>query len=630
MPDFITRLFPESSRKDTAPVNAYEGFQGNGAVVLRDRRGTAKAEIPEVDEKGYDGGNPLAIYKPTGAKAVSPAKAMGSFNGWTFAAVNAIAREISNIQFRLYQVKGDDDHEELTDHPLMTLLDGVNERMTGIELKYVMAAHLELTGNCYLLLDGVTSDTDQPRALYPLNPGSVRVHLQKDVFPYRLDHYTFTVDNKVFKFEPYQILHLKYPDPNDAFVGIGFVQSIPSWIDSDNYLMEYNRKYFINGAQIGLYIQTDTNVEGNIERIRKGFDNRQAGVENAHRVPVMPKGVKLEHTGVTHKDMDFSTLADVTRDRILAAAGVSKTILGTAESDTNRACYDDQTEVLTENGWKRYTEVKDGEKIAEYDGERNIVRFAVPLGKYVYPYKGKMIHFENCKMDIMVTPDHRMWYRPDHKGAEYRIGTAEKLPKICYFKAAAPQNDGEQIDLFTLPYYTKGSHPEIIGRTFYMDDWLEFLGYVISDGGVSSQARNWVITLFQKKQPHLNKIRACLERLKESGCIQFGEYQTPGEDGTRFNVHGKPVVMWMHEFIGSYANEKRIPEFVFKLCRRQRQIIFDALMVGDGSIDPREGRQSGYYSSTIPSARGRCSTSRFLPGHRGQSDHALHGTTGQS
>jgi HK97 family phage portal protein len=262
---------------------------------------------------------------------------MASFNGWTFAAVNAIAREISNIQFRLYQVKGDDDHEELADHPLMTLLDGVNERMTGIELKYVMAAHLELTGNCYLLLDGVTSDTDQPRALYPLNAGSVRVHLQKDVFPYKLDHYTFTIDNKVFRFELYQILHVKYPDPNDPLVGIGFVQSIPAWIDSDNYAMEYDRKFFQNGASIGLYIQTDTNGEGNIDCIRKSWGNRQEGVENAHKVPVLPKGVKLEHTGVTHKDMDFPTLADTTRDRILAAAGVSKTILGTAESDTNRS-----------------------------------------------------------------------------------------------------------------------------------------------------------------------------------------------------------------------------------------------------------------------------------------------------
>lgn len=127
MPDALRRIFSLST-KDIAPVNSYEGFQSNGAVVLRDRRGTTKAEIPDVDLKSEGfGSDPLAIYKPTGAKSVSPAKAMANFNGWTFAAVNAIASEVANIQFRLYQVNGDD-HDEQDDHPLLTLLDGVNER----------------------------------------------------------------------------------------------------------------------------------------------------------------------------------------------------------------------------------------------------------------------------------------------------------------------------------------------------------------------------------------------------------------------------------------------------------------------------------------------------------------------
>jgi hypothetical protein len=64
-------------------------------------------------------------------------------------------------------------------------------------------------------------------ATRPLNPGRVRVKLNKDSFPYKLSHYEFTIDGKVFRFEPYQILHLKYPDPNDPFVGVGFVLPLP-------------------------------------------------------------------------------------------------------------------------------------------------------------------------------------------------------------------------------------------------------------------------------------------------------------------------------------------------------------------------------------------------------------------
>jgi HK97 family phage portal protein len=336
MPKFVTRLVDYASQKDTAPVNRLEGFQSNGAVVLRDRRGTRRAEIPSIDEKGFDGSDALAIYKPTGAKQVSAAKAMGNFNGWTYAAVNAIASEVANIQLRLYQIDGDD-HEEQEDHPLLTLLEGVNEQMTGIELKYVTMAHLELTGNCYWLLDGVSDDRSEPRAIYPLNPGSVRVKLNKNNFPYKLSHYEYTIDGKIFRFEPYQILHIKYPDPNDPFVGIGIPQTIPVWIDTDNYAMEYNRKFFLNGAAIGLYIATQTNIEGQIDRIRQGFKDAHSGIENAHKTPVMPKGVDIKNVGASMRDMDMAKLADATRDRILAGFRVSKTILGTAESDTNRA-----------------------------------------------------------------------------------------------------------------------------------------------------------------------------------------------------------------------------------------------------------------------------------------------------
>src|ERR1700722_7849468 len=116
----------------TLPANRYEGFTASGAIAVCDRSGTLKAEIPYADAKsGGMGADPMAIYKPSSAQSVSAAKAMGSFTGWTHAAVNAIASEVANIQLRLYKINGED-HEEQTDHPLLTLLDTVSEPTTGI------------------------------------------------------------------------------------------------------------------------------------------------------------------------------------------------------------------------------------------------------------------------------------------------------------------------------------------------------------------------------------------------------------------------------------------------------------------------------------------------------------------
>ena len=54
---------------------------------------------------------------------------------------------------------------EVDDHPLLDLLNSVNEFTTGIELKYVTSTHLELTGNCFWLLDGIKDEMGQPRAI---------------------------------------------------------------------------------------------------------------------------------------------------------------------------------------------------------------------------------------------------------------------------------------------------------------------------------------------------------------------------------------------------------------------------------------------------------------------------------
>jgi ferritin-like metal-binding protein YciE len=124
MPSFFRAIGDEFKQRLTTKQaeRRYDGFTGDGRVVLTDFRGRREARPPEADTKSNTlGDDPLAIYKPTGAKTVDAANAMANFTCWTYAAVNAIASEIANIQWRLYQIKGED-HEEQPDHPLLELL----------------------------------------------------------------------------------------------------------------------------------------------------------------------------------------------------------------------------------------------------------------------------------------------------------------------------------------------------------------------------------------------------------------------------------------------------------------------------------------------------------------------------
>ena len=286
---------------------------------------------------GYTPADPIALYKPAGGKFVSQQKAMDSHFGWVYAFVKAISDEMAGIDFRLFKIDKNGDHEEVLEHDILDILDGVNEYQTGPEFKKTLASHLELTGNAYLYLFGVKDYDQKPKAIYLLNPGMTKVFIDKTTFPYKIDHYEMIDDNREFRFEPHEIVHIKYPDPNDPYSGVGTVEGIAEWIDNDNYATEFNRNFFRNGARMSGVFETDFATIEQAQRLKISFEEQFAGVKNAYKTMIMPKGVKFVPSQMNAKDMDFNKGLDTSRDRILAGSRVSKTILGTAESDTNRS-----------------------------------------------------------------------------------------------------------------------------------------------------------------------------------------------------------------------------------------------------------------------------------------------------
>lgn len=283
---------------------------------------------------GMSENDPFVLWSRS--RKISSDKAMAVYNSWVYAAVRAIAEELAKIPFRLFQVNADGVHEEIFDHELLDLLSGVNPFQTGYELRYMSSSHLELAGNSYWLLDGVEKDTDKPRAIFLLNPRYVNP--VPAPLPEFIKGYSYSIDGKTTTYKPAQILHLKYPDPNDPYQGIGTVQAISDWIDADNFASEVNLNYFKNGARLGGLLSSENAItDAQMKVLRMSFENLYKGAGNAYRVAVLPKGVKYDEASSNPKDMDFANLQTVMRDKILAGFRVPKTILGGSESETNRA-----------------------------------------------------------------------------------------------------------------------------------------------------------------------------------------------------------------------------------------------------------------------------------------------------
>ena len=84
------------------------------------------------------------------------------------------------------------------------------------------------------------------------------------------------------------------------------------------------------------------------------------------------------------------------------------------------ACYDEKTEILTENGFLPFTDLDEQTKIGQYTKEGTI-EFVNHQGIHSSPnYNGSMITFstkgKTAKIDLVVTPNHRMVRRSEKTG----------------------------------------------------------------------------------------------------------------------------------------------------------------------------------------------------------------------
>jgi HK97 family phage portal protein len=282
------------------------------------------------------GGNQFVIERPAGGEHIDAATALSLNKGFVYAAVNAIAREVMNIEWRLFTT-GDEGPEEIEEHDVLDLLDSVNDFMTGPELKYLLSSHLNLTGNSYWYLEGVKNELSKPTAIYPMDPSKVRPIIDKTTYPYKLIGYRMKDGTLERNFQPYEILQCRLPNPNNMFEGYSPVQAAAEYIYNDNSAIEFNGKFFRNGARPSGFLKTQFTSETQIEVLKTGFTNTHGGLGNMNGIAVLPKDVEWQSSGTSPKDMDFKNLSEDSKDRILAMLGVSRTILGTAESDTNRA-----------------------------------------------------------------------------------------------------------------------------------------------------------------------------------------------------------------------------------------------------------------------------------------------------
>lgn len=229
----------------------------------------------------------------------------------------------------------------------------------------------------------------------------------------------------------------------------------------------------------------------------------------------------------------------------------------TAERTPDGHCYDRDTEILTNTGWKFFSDLSKNDSVAVLRGDD--LDYENPTCIQRQLYSGGMVRVANKQIDLLVTPHHKLYVRRN-KIWEFVPADTMKEGGRVEFKKDARWKGKDQ------PTVTIGNEP------INIDTWLEFMGYFIAQGFVSTQSRTGIYG----KNIEFSKIGACIRRLpfnfwlEKKRDTEIGSYRCKNHDlYDSLSPQGR-----------SY--QRFIPRNLLELPSSRLRILFDALMFGNG------------------------------------------------
>jgi len=266
-------------------------------------------------------------------------------------------------------------------------------------------------------------------------------------------------------------------------------------------------------------------------------------------------------------------------------------------------CYDDQTEVLTRDGWKLFKDLTDDDEVATRQLDYPQIVYTKPIAHTAYLYEGPMYCLEQRRVDLCVTPNHRMVtsYKRRDGSEKMRFEEAKDILGKYNRYHLKSEWEGEEREIFILPgYYWLGENvPPIPPIELPMDDWLKFLGWYIAEGNVDGKWRKRApnrIIILQKIGSGSEEVHAVFENMSNALGCTHSVYLIKGRDHEAHYLFCTQLAVYLAQLGKSLV--KRIPRELLHLSKRQLWILFNAMMSGDGMWSDRDKQYGRYYTSS--------------------------------
>lgn len=247
------------------------------------------------------------------------------------------------------------------------------------------------------------------------------------------------------------------------------------------------------------------------------------------------------------------------------------------------ACYDDQTEILTKDGWKPFSELSYEDRVMGMDSETGKTGWKSPEAIQEYDYNGDLVTVTNRSVDLAVTPNHRMFvgtsWAGGHKDTFNRrtVIEAKDLTSVPCFYTAFPEWDGVERDTFVLlgvEWSDGGNVLQKAALEIPLVPWLRFFGWWLAEGTVGKPNQTNTVKLFQ------NDVSELVDVFSDIGFEpRIGEN---GDNNNQFvQVHNKQLAEYLRQF--GTQPERFIPQWIRELPSDHLDVLLEALIQGDGT-----------------------------------------------
>lgn len=249
------------------------------------------------------------------------------------------------------------------------------------------------------------------------------------------------------------------------------------------------------------------------------------------------------------------------------------------------SCFDDQTEILTENGWRLFTDINSKEKLATVNPITSELVYEIPTRLIKFHYNGDMIVGKNQYIDFKVTPDHNMLVRTWNQTTRSLNDNYEFVPAkdLGWYSGLMNRvqwngDDGAD-DKYILPGINpKDEEQQCHDKSIPMNTWLKFLGIYLAEGCFCLNKGHYKIQISAVKEREKTFIRELFNDMK----ICFLELQD------RFTFDDKQIYKELKRLglKNIHAPYKFVPEFVFHQSSKN----IKEFLLGHFSGDGREQR----------------------------------------